>query len=568
MNSMFEPFKTIDYILALRNLLSLGDGNVFGANVDIGVAKTTIKRDHIGVICKFFGFKMYSWKNDGQKPYLRGDVDATNTIYVCQRTGKFSFAYAGTPTCAAAAGEQNSNKSTLQVSKSLDNSVHEEGSSHPQVVTNLKPPQPSPAAFASVPAVSTSVAASLSTEGSTFGAADPVPVFVDEEGSSHPQVVSTSVAVVSPSVPAPKESPPLPIVYSFGSTPGNYCDIHLKPEAFRIKEHSGRIYFYSVEKKLNHKKMNETKSADVYKVDFGIRWLVLKLIKDKFANKEIELACMLSRSGSKDKFCEVLSHFKRNSGEREYFVLEMPLYNEDLHKFSSSHKNMSLSDRLKMSLKICACVKSLSELGYAHTDIKLNNFIVKTGGQIRLIDFGRAVRFGELFQNQPFFHDAQDGNITFSKSRPKEVFMKGRQATATSDVYGLVHCCLRLILGEVFGKRLNRVNTVEEFDLLKNVWKTLVQFSGLSYLFDMYEFDTEKNRSAQLVQRLIENLVGNASITPFITYSKKRNLPNPLQPIRKETTRIISLKEHFTDGCEGVIIFQQNGKVRMLFCNN
>ena len=68
--------------------------------------------------------------------------------------------------------------------------------------------------------------------------------------------------------------------------------------------------------------------------------------------------------------------------------------------------------------------------------------------------------------------------------------MEGRQATETSDVYGLVHCCLRLILGEVFGKRLNRVNTVEEFDLLKNVWKTLVQFSGLSYLFDMYEFDT------------------------------------------------------------------------------
>ena len=471
-----------------------------------------------------------------------------------KRHEKLRFAYAGTPMCAAAAGEQNSNKSTLQVSKSLDNSVHEEGSSHPQVVTNLKPPQPSPAAFASVPAVSTSVAASLSTEGSTFGAADPVPVSVDEEGSSHPQVVSTSVAVVSPSVAAPKESPPLPIVYSFGSTPGNDCDIHLKPEAFRIIEHSGRIYFYSVEKRLNHQRMSETKSADVYKVDYGIKWLVLKLIKEKFGNKEIELACMLSRSGSKDKFCEVLSHFKRNSGERDYFVLEMPLYKEDLHKFSFSHKDLPLSDRLNMCLKICECVKSLCELGYAHTDIKLNNFIVQTGGQIRLIDFGRAVKFGELFQNQPFFHDAQDGNITFSKSRPKEFFMKGREASATSDVYGLVHCCLRLILGEVFGKRLNRVRTVEEFDLLKNVWKTLVQFSGLSYLFDMYEFDTEKKKSAQLVQQLIDNLVGNASITPFITYSKKRRLPNTLQPIRKENTRIISLKELFTDECEGVII--------------
>jgi hypothetical protein len=497
---------------------------------------------------------MCSWKYDRQKPTIHGDDDATNTIYVCKRHEKLRFAYAGTSMCAAAAGEQTSTKSTLQVSKLLDNSVHEEGSSHPQVVTNLKPPQPSPAAFASVPAVSTSVAASLSTEGSTFGAADPVPVSVDEEGSSHPQVVSTSVAVVSPSVPAPKESPPLPIVYSFGSTPGNYCDIHLKPEAFRIKEHSGRIYFYSVEKRLNHRIMNETKSADVYKVDFGIRWLVLKLIKDKFANKEIKLACMLSRSGSKDKFCEVLSHFKRNSGERDYFVLEMPLYKEDLHKFSFSHKDLPLSDRLNMCLKICECVKSLCEFGYAHTDIKLNNFIVQTGGQIRLIDFGRAVKFGELFQNQPFFHDAQDGNITFSKSRPKEVFMEGRQATATLDFYGLVHCCLRFILGEVFGNRLNRVKTVEEFDSLKTVWKNLVHFSGLSNLFDMYEFDTEKKGSADVVQQLIGKLVGNASMTPFITYSKKKGLSNKLHLIQKENTRTISLKELFTDECEGVII--------------
>jgi hypothetical protein len=70
----------------------------------------------------------------------------------------------------------------------------------------------------------------------------------------------------------------------------------------------------------------------------------------------------------------------------------------------------------------------------------------------------------------------------------------------------------------------------------------------------MYEFDTEKKINAQLVQQLIGNLVCNASITPFITYSKKRRLPNMLQPIRKENTRIISLKQLFTDECEGVII--------------
>jgi hypothetical protein len=254
MDSMFESFKTINYILALRKLLSTGDGNVFGANFDIGVAKTRIKKDHIGVICKFFGIKMYSWKKDGQKPYLSGDDDATNTIYVCARgLQKLSFAYAGTPMCAAAA----------------------------------------PTAIASVPAVSTSVAA------------DPGPFSVDEEGSSHSLVVSTSVAVVSPYVAEPKESPPLPIVYSFGSTPGNDCDIHLKPEAFHIIEHSGRISFHLVKKKLRNHIMSETKSADVYKVNFGRKWLVLKLIKEKFGNKEIGLACMLSRSGSKDKFCEV-----------------------------------------------------------------------------------------------------------------------------------------------------------------------------------------------------------------------------------------------------------------------
>jgi hypothetical protein len=285
---------------------------------------------------------MCSWKNDQENPTFRGDVDASKTIYVCAKgLQKLSFPYAGTPMCAAAAGEQNSNKSTLQVSKSLDNSVHEEGSSHPQVVTNLIPPEPSTAAFASVPAVSTSVAASLSPEGSTFGAADPVPVSVDEEGSSHTLVVSTSVAVVSPSVAAPDGSylplAPLPKVYAFSSPSGNDCGIHSKPEEFHIIEHSNRISFYFVETRLNHQRMSETKSADVYKVDYGRKCLVLKLIKDQFGKKEIELACMLSKSGSKDKFCEVLSHFKCNSGMRDYFVLEMPLYNEDLHKFSSSH---------------------------------------------------------------------------------------------------------------------------------------------------------------------------------------------------------------------------------------
>mgnify|MGYP006914942653 CR=1 FL=1 len=75
--------------------------------------------------------------------------------------------------------------------------------------------------------------------------------------------------------------------------------------------------------------------------------------------------------------------------------------------------------------------------------------------------------------------------------------MKGREASATSDVYGLVHCCLRLILGEVFGKRLNRVDTVEEFDSLKTVWKNLLHFSGLSNLFDMYMNSIPKRRKAQ-----------------------------------------------------------------------
>jgi hypothetical protein len=132
--------------------------------------------------------------------------------------------------------------------------------------------------------------------------------------------------------------------------------------------------------------------------------------------------------------------------------------------------------------------------------------------------------------------------------------MQGRRATETSDVYGLVHCCLRLIRGDVFGNRLNHVDTVEEFDSLKTVWKNLVHFSGLSKLFDMYELDSEKKGSADFVQKLIGKIVGNASMTPFITYSKKKRLPNKLHPIRKENTRTIILKEYITDGCDGVII--------------
>lgn len=69
----------------------------------------------------------------------------------------------------------------------------------------------------------------------------------------------------------------------------------------------------------------------------------------------------------------------------------------DLQTFFSNGGKLSFIHWMKQILKVCKTMKRLSDINIVHQDIKPQNMLIDDNFNIRIIDFGIAMRFEDIY---------------------------------------------------------------------------------------------------------------------------------------------------------------------------
>jgi eukaryotic-like serine/threonine-protein kinase len=105
-------------------------------------------------------------------------------------------------------------------------------------------------------------------------------------------------------------------------------------------------------------------------------------------------------------------------------------------------KNLGLSDRLKLFLKICGAVGYAHQHLVVHRDLKPSNIFVTPEGEPKLLDFGIA----KLLDNSEDSAVTQTHFRAFTPDYASPEQKRGEKVTTTSDIYSLGKILSELIL--------------------------------------------------------------------------------------------------------------------------
>lgn len=118
----------------------------------------------------------------------------------------------------------------------------------------------------------------------------------------------------------------------------------------------------------------------------------------------------------------------------------MPFYEgETLEQRLSRHPKLGLEEGRRIGVKLCQALASLHRAGVIHRDIKPDNVILGTGGEVRLIDLG-VVRL-------PGLEDVLGGDIPGTPSFMAPELFAGEQGDEASDLYALGATLYRAFTG-------------------------------------------------------------------------------------------------------------------------
>src|SRR6266849_4437118 len=121
-----------------------------------------------------------------------------------------------------------------------------------------------------------------------------------------------------------------------------------------------------------------------------------RLVALKLLNANLNTGDLRERFGRESRALAALSHPNivniYDSGEFEgspFIVMEY-VRGETLAEKIKRREPLSLSEKLKLMMEVCAGLGHAHEVGVIHRDIKPANLIVELQGRLRILDFGIA----------------------------------------------------------------------------------------------------------------------------------------------------------------------------------
>ena len=126
--------------------------------------------------------------------------------------------------------------------------------------------------------------------------------------------------------------------------------------------------------------------------------------------------------------------------DRVFMVIEY-IKGETLERLITNLRHMSESVALKLAIQLTRVVAYLHDHGIIHRDLKPANAIVRHDGTLKLVDFGLARQFDELY-------------IRGTRVRGTPAYMspeqiKGAHLTPASDIYQLGVCFFEMLTGRL-----------------------------------------------------------------------------------------------------------------------
>ncbi len=150
-----------------------------------------------------------------------------------------------------------------------------------------------------------------------------------------------------------------------------------------------------------------------------------------------------------------------------YLVMEL-VAGEPIHQYCAKQE-LSLRQRLKLFLSICAAVAHAHQNLIVHRDLKPANILVAADGQVKLLDFGIAKVLQPELSDLTQTHVGGAVPLTPDYASPEQV--RGEAITTATDVYAL-----GLILYELLtGLRAQKVTSPSLKEVERVVCKTHVK---------------------------------------------------------------------------------------------
>lgn len=134
-------------------------------------------------------------------------------------------------------------------------------------------------------------------------------------------------------------------------------------------------------------------------------------------------------------------------GAPPYFAMEY-VEGESLLDYATSH-HLDASARLRLVMQLCQAVHHAHQKGVIHRDLKPANILVKTGDQLKVLDFGVA-RLTEADVKAPTLQTNIGELIgTIAYMSPEQAAGESRRLDTRSDVYALGVVAFQLLSGQL-----------------------------------------------------------------------------------------------------------------------